>query len=151
VTQVIVLSIAILLIAGGLMARRAELARRRSLARTIELVVDAEGVERHLADGRVECARWVELDSVEVVCTPVATADGAKAFLVLAESVVEGDERGCLVPLGVGHEAPDAPEVPGVGDGVVSATGTVVGGRPVGLFGSMTSRYACDRSSTSRA
>ena len=117
-TQVIVLSVAILLIAGGVMARRAELARRRALACTVELIVDVEGVERHLADGRVERARWVELDSVEVVCTPVATADGAKAFLVLAESVADGDERGCLVPLGVGHEA-----------GVLAALGSIPGFR----------------------
>ena len=77
---------------------------RRGAAATTSVVIDAARVERHLADGRVEEARWAELSHVEVVCTPVRTADGAKVFVLLAERIDPEDPRGCLVPLGVGYD-----------------------------------------------
>lgn len=73
---------------------------RRGRAATVELVIDADQVRRRLGDGREESARWSDVVSVEVVCTPVKTADGARAFVLIAE----GPESGCLVPLGVGHD-----------------------------------------------
>ncbi|MFN8051299.1 MAG: hypothetical protein U0Q22_07690 [Acidimicrobiales bacterium] len=79
---------------------RNEKRRRRAAAATVELVIDRDGVRRRLADGREESAAWSSLVSVEVVCTPVTTADGARAFALLAE----GPETGCLVPLGVGYD-----------------------------------------------
>ena len=84
----------------GVALRRRHTADRHSRAATIELLIDDDGVRRRLGDGRVESARWAELQSVEVVCTPVRTADGARAFVLLAE----GPEAGCLVPLGIGHD-----------------------------------------------
>lgn len=87
---------------------------RRSAATTVELVIDRDGVRRTLADGRVEAARWARLATVEVVCTPVRTADGATAFALLAEGgadegaddtpTADDEPVGCLVPLGVGHD-----------------------------------------------
>jgi len=73
---------------------------QRDRARTITLAITDHEARRVLADGREEAARWTEVVSVEVVCTPVKTADGAKSFLLLAE----GAEQGCLVPLGVGYD-----------------------------------------------
>ena len=65
----------------------------------------ADCVERVLADGRAETARWDRLVRVEVICTPVATADGARLFAMLAESGPNDESPiGCLVPLGVGHD-----------------------------------------------
>jgi len=93
-------------IAVGVLASLYRLSRqrallRRSAATTVELRIDGDGVERRLADGRVEGVRWALLDHVEVVCTPVRTADGADAFALLAAT----DEiSGCLVPLGIGHD-----------------------------------------------
>jgi hypothetical protein len=84
--------------AGVVLILRRPPSRRRPGARTVELVVDRAGVRRRLADGRTESARWDHLVEVELVVTPVRTADGARAFAVLAES----DEVGCLVPLEVG-------------------------------------------------
>lgn len=73
---------------------------RRARAATIDLTVDDVAVERRLADGREERAVWKQVVSVEIVCTPVKTADGATAFALIAE----GAEAGCLVPLGVGYD-----------------------------------------------
>jgi hypothetical protein len=84
--------------AGVVLLLRRPPSRRRPGARTVELVADHAGVRRRLADGRTESARWDHLVEVELVVTPVRTADGAHAFAVLAES----DEVGCLVPLEVG-------------------------------------------------
>lgn len=78
--------------------------RRHRGSRTIACRITPERVERDLADGRYESVRFDELIHIEVVCTSVPTADGARAFALLASSW--GDEpRGCLVPLGVGFDA----------------------------------------------
>ena len=87
-------------IAVFLVAVRRAPSRRRPGARTVGLTIDTTAVERTLADGRVERARWSELVEVELVLTPVRTADGASAFVLLAES----DDVGCLVPLDVGWD-----------------------------------------------
>jgi hypothetical protein len=87
------------LVSMFVLARKASAATHRR-ARTVGLTIDRDGVRRRLADGREEGVEWMAVRSVEVVCTPVPTADGARAFVLLAES----DERGCLVPLGVGHD-----------------------------------------------
>ncbi len=89
-----------IVVATLLISRRAR-DRSRSGARTVELLIDPAGVTRRMEDGRAEGAAWAELTEIEVVHTPVATADGARVFVVLAES----EERGCLVPLGVGYDA----------------------------------------------
>jgi hypothetical protein len=79
---------------------RKERSRRKATAATVSLSLNPEGAKRALADGRVESARWAHLQRVEVVCTPIPTADGARSFALLAES----EEVGCLVPLGVGWD-----------------------------------------------
>lgn len=84
---------------GVALQRRRSADRQRRRA-TVELVIDDHHVRRRLGDGREESARWQHVVSVEVVCTPVRTADGATAFVLIAE----GPESGCLVPLGVGHD-----------------------------------------------
>jgi hypothetical protein len=78
--------------------RSPRLARPR--ARTVELTIDGDGVSRRLADGRSEAASWRSLTEVELIRTPVTTADGADEFVVLSED----HEHGCLVPLGVGWD-----------------------------------------------
>ena len=80
--------------------RRRQRGLRNSAAATTDLTVDHRSVTRTLGDGRVESARWSALESVELVRTPVKTADGASSFLILAETA----QLGCLVPLGVGLE-----------------------------------------------
>ncbi len=75
-------------------------AHTHARARTVELVADGVSVRRQLADGRAEEVEWAHVASVEVVCTPVATADGARSFVLLAAS----EDAGCLVPLGVGYD-----------------------------------------------
>src|SRR5690606_14308186 len=87
------------LVSMFVLARRASAVTHRR-ARTVSMAIDREGARRRLADGREEGVVWAAVRSVEVVCTPVPTADGARAFVLLGES----DERGCLVPLGVGHD-----------------------------------------------
>ena len=58
-------------------------------ATTVELVIDGERcVVDSATAGRNR--RWVEVVSVEVVCTPVRTADGAKAFVLIAEGAESG-------------------------------------------------------------
>ena len=79
---------------------RKERSRRKATAATVSLSLNPEGAKRALGDGRVESARWAHLQRVEVVCTPIPTADGARSFALLAES----EEVGCLVPLGVGWD-----------------------------------------------
>ena len=101
---------------------RKERSRRKATAATVSLSLNPEGAKRALADGRVESARWAHLQRVEVVCTPIPTADGARSFALLAESddgltdrrgierdgtpahLAESEEVGCLVPLGVGWD-----------------------------------------------
>ena len=87
-------------IAVFVVAVRRAPSRRRPGARTVDLTIDSTGVGRTLADGRVEHARWAGVMEIELVLTPVRTADGASAFVLLAES----DEVGCLVPLDVGWD-----------------------------------------------
>ncbi len=96
--MVVLIGVAIVVVT--LVVSRGARERSRSRARTVELTIDSTGVNRVLADGRAEGAVWSELIEIELVHTPVRTADGARAFVVLAES----DERGCLVPLDVGYD-----------------------------------------------
>ena len=103
---------------------------RRSAAATTSVVVDVGGVERRLADGRVEGARWARLDHVEVVCTPVPTADGTKVFVLLAEQIDPDDPRGCLVPLGVGYDEALLVELTRLPRFDVAAWGAAQGHRP---------------------
>ena len=105
--ELVVAAIAVGVLASLYRLSRQRARLRRSAATTVDLLIDGDGVERRLADGRVEGARWSSLDHVEVVCTPVPTADGADAFALLGE--VDGEDaseevRGCLVPLGIGHD-----------------------------------------------
>ena len=82
--------------------RRRQRGLRNSAAATTDLTVDDRSVTRTLGDGRVESARWSALESVELVRTPVKTADGASSFLILAETAqlgligarIRGDGRG---------------------------------------------------------
>ena len=94
-------AVALAIIIGFAVSARRVRAAKLSRATTVSLVIDDVGVSRTLADGRQESARWAELREVEVICTPVKTADGASAFVMLTES----ETVGCLVPLGVGHDA----------------------------------------------
>jgi len=98
--DVLVVIFLLLVVCVAFVVRRRQLAGRRGRAATVELRIDDEAVHRRLADGREESARWADVVSVEVVCTPVRTADGATRFVLIAE----GPESGCLVPLGVGHD-----------------------------------------------
>lgn len=98
--DVVVVLVLVVVVAAAFAVRRRQVADRSAAATTVELSIDRDGVRRTLADGRSESATWSALQSVEVVCTPVRTADGVKAFVLLAE----GPEAGCLVPLGVGHD-----------------------------------------------
>ena len=99
--EYVVVAVAMGIVVTALAARRRGRADRTDRARTVALEVTELGVERTLGDGRVERVSWAGLESVEVVCTPVKTADGAVAFMLLGESV----DAGCLVPLGVGLES----------------------------------------------
>lgn len=99
--DVIVVVVMVGAFAGAAVASRRRKAQRRARAATVELVVDRLHVRRRMADGREESAHWDEVVSVEVVCTPVRTVDGARAFALVAT----GTESGCLVPLGIGHDA----------------------------------------------
>ncbi len=91
------------LLSGLVLAARRKKGRRVEAARTVELEIDRLGVRRSLGDGRTEQAVWAHLREVEVVRTPVKTADGARAF-VLLDSGTDLDPVGCLVPLGVGYD-----------------------------------------------
>lgn len=103
-------SLVVGLVAAGVLvvlfafAKRSQAARHRGAA-TVDCRFDHVGVTRELADGRVESAQWGELVWVEVVRTPVATADGAGAFVVLGQ-LDDGAPVGCLVPLDVGYDGP---------------------------------------------
>lgn len=85
-------------------ARRSQAARHRGSA-TVDCRFDHRGVTRELEDGRVESAVWDDLVWVEVVRTPVATADGAGAFTVLGQ-LHDDQPTGCLIPLDVGYDGP---------------------------------------------
>jgi hypothetical protein len=64
-------------------------------AATVELHVDATGLHRELADGRVEGVRWAEVNEVEVL-TAKQGVHGAHGGVVI---VGDGCDKGCLVPL----------------------------------------------------
>jgi hypothetical protein len=98
----IVVGLAIIGLMVALSSRRRAPRLARPRARTVSLTIDREGVHRELADGRREGARWASLVEVELIRTPVTTADGANEFVVLSED----EEKGCLVPLGVGWDQP---------------------------------------------
>lgn len=78
--------------------------RRHGGSRTVTVRVARGHIERDLRDGRAESVALSSAVQVEIVRTPVPTADGARAFVLLAESLDEDDPRGCLVPLGVGWD-----------------------------------------------
>lgn len=104
--DLIVLAVLVSVVVALARIGRRRRAERRAEATTVEMVIDADGARRRLADGRAEGARWERLVSVEVICTPVRTADGATSFALLAEALGPGGEpAGCLVPLGIGHDA----------------------------------------------
>jgi hypothetical protein len=98
--SVIVLAVAVVVVALVVAADRRSPRLTRPRAATVELRIDADAVTRTLADGRSERAVWSALTEVELIRTPVKTADGATAFVVLSED----DDHGCLVPLGVGWD-----------------------------------------------
>lgn len=100
VTDVVVVLVLLSVFFVAVAVQRRRKLGRRDRAATVELVIDEHQVRRRLGDGREESARWSDVVSVEVVCTPVRTADDARAFVLIAE----GPESGCLVPLGVGHD-----------------------------------------------
>ncbi len=91
------------LLSGLVLVARRKRGRRVEAARTVALEIDRLGVRRSLGDGRTEQAVWADLREVEVVRTPVKTADGARAF-VLLDSGTDLEPAGCLVPLGVGYD-----------------------------------------------
>jgi hypothetical protein len=100
VIDIITLIVAVVLLVVMVRWMRTRSPRRNPGSVTDNLSVDDGGVSRRMADGREESASWNALTEVELVLTPVNTADGTKEFLVLAED----GEHGCLVPLGVGHD-----------------------------------------------
>jgi hypothetical protein len=100
VGELVVVLVGVAIVVATLLVSRRARERSRLGARTVELRIDPAGVTRRLGDGRAEGAAWSALVEVEVVHTPLPTADGARVFAVLAES----EERGCLVPLGVGYD-----------------------------------------------
>lgn len=64
-------------------------------AATVELVCDAFGVRRRLADGREEGVDWSDVDEVEVV-TAKKGPHGAYGGVVV---IGDGEARGVLVPI----------------------------------------------------
>jgi hypothetical protein len=69
--------------------------RREQRATTVEVVADAEGVRRVLADGRREEVTWSEVTEVDVFTTRAGPHRASGGAVVLF-----GDaERGCIVPL----------------------------------------------------
>jgi hypothetical protein len=69
--------------------------RRAQRATTVEVVADADGVRRLLADGRREEVRWPEVSEIDVFVTRVGPHKASGGALVLF-----GDaERGCVIPL----------------------------------------------------
>lgn len=99
---VVVLCLVAILV-GLVLAARRKKALRVAAARTVELTIDRHRVRRSLGDGRVEEALWRDLREVELIRTPVRTADGARAF-VLLDSGTDLEPAGCLVPLGAGYD-----------------------------------------------
>ncbi len=68
---------------------------RQLQAATVDLHVDATGLHRELADGRIEAVRWDDVNEVEVL-TAVQGPHGRHGGVVI---VGDGEQRGCLVPL----------------------------------------------------
>lgn len=68
--------------------------QRLTAASTTELHVDEHGVERRMADGRVEKIAWCDLTGVEVITTATGVHRDDGALVVLAVD----DTHGCLVP-----------------------------------------------------
>ena len=97
---VIMGAVAVAGLAGFLAFLRSSREHRAAAATTTALLVDDERVERHLADGRVEAARWSEVREVEVITTDVGVHRGDGALIVLGVDAT----RGCLVPSGLAAE-----------------------------------------------
>jgi hypothetical protein len=94
--------VALALITLFALTKRGREHRHRGSA-TVACRISVAGVERELADGRREAIRFDDLVQIEVVCTPVPTADDARTFALLA-AVLGEEPDGCLVPLGVGYD-----------------------------------------------
>jgi hypothetical protein len=73
--------------------RRAE--ARWGAASTVELLVTASGVQRHLADGRVEQVQWHEVAEVDVVRAERGPHAASGGVVVLYASATSG----VLVPI----------------------------------------------------
>lgn len=101
VGQWLVIVVPVVAIVAVLTLGRWAQARRHAPSATVSLTLADGEVRRVLVDGRREAVRIAELAAVEVVLTPVPTADGASAFALLAGP---GGDSGCLVPIGVGLE-----------------------------------------------
>jgi len=101
VIDIITLVVAAILLVVMIRWMRTWSPRRNPGSVTAQLSVDDESVRRTMADGREETAHWRDVTEIELVQTPVKTADGATEFVMLAED----EEHGCLVPLGVGWDA----------------------------------------------
>jgi hypothetical protein len=96
VTPGFVLLVVVVCIAATVMAvwrNEGRISRERSA--TVELSVDALGVRRTLADGRVEGVDWDELTSVEVLTARMGPHAASGGVVMLGA----GPERGALVPL----------------------------------------------------
>lgn len=86
--------VAIVGFAGLLAYLRSREAQRDAASATVSLDVDDQGVERHLADGRIESVAWTDVMEVEVITTNVGVHRDDGAIVVLAVDEVHG----CLVP-----------------------------------------------------
>ena len=72
---------------------------RRAGAETVRLVVDDEGVQRDLVDGRHEEVTWAELQEVRITVLP--RGPWPDRLRVILDG---GGLRGCIVPRDVAEE-----------------------------------------------
>jgi hypothetical protein len=72
---------------------------RRTGAATVRLVVDDEGVQRDLADGRHEEVTWAELQEVRITVLPRGPWPDRLRLILDG-----GGLRGCIVPRDVADE-----------------------------------------------
>lgn len=99
--NLLLIAVPFVIIALLMATARAARVRRHAGSTTTALVVKDGRITRTMNDGREESVTVAALTWIEVVCTRVPTADAARGFALLGES----DERGCLIPLGVGWES----------------------------------------------
>ncbi|MCX7620217.1 MAG: hypothetical protein N2037_05155 [Acidimicrobiales bacterium] len=74
---------------------RKERKSRALAAATVDLRVDRTGIQRELADGRIEGVCWADVTEVEVL----TANQGIHATYGGVVIIGDGHERGCLVPL----------------------------------------------------